>query len=169
MRQPKPIFRQFAQSWYVTIRGRQYALGRDKAVAWQRYHEIMAAPLPEEVTRAGLVGPRLSAWIAYQKGACHMTYRVIQTFLADVLKVDLSTGQLAKVVRKASAALAPSYSQLQAALPSRTMVNVDETGHPENGKRLWSWGFHATGPDGLTLSPIAPACSASFNCRFSDN
>lgn len=51
------------------------------------------ATLPEEVTRAGLVGPRLSALIAYQKGACHMTYRVIQTFLADVLQLDLSTGQ----------------------------------------------------------------------------
>jgi hypothetical protein len=38
-----------------------------------------------EVVRAGLVGPRLSARIADQKGACHMTYRVIQAFLADVL------------------------------------------------------------------------------------
>ncbi|NIQ98584.1 MAG: hypothetical protein GTN78_00050, partial [Gemmatimonadales bacterium] len=35
--------------------------------------EVVAAPLPKEVVRAGLVGPRLSALIAYQKGACHMT------------------------------------------------------------------------------------------------
>jgi transposase len=116
--------------------------------------EVFAASLPKEIARAGLVGPRLSALVAYQKGACHMTYRVIQTFLADVLQLQLSTGQLVKVVGKASAALAPGYQQLQAALPDRAMVNVDETGHPESGKRLWSWGFHAPGPDGFTLFHI---------------
>lgn len=116
--------------------------------------EVFAASLPKEITRAGLVGPRLSALVAYQKGACHMTYRVIQTFLADVLQLRLSTGQLVKVVGKASAALAPGYQQLQAALPDRAMVNVDETGHPESGKRLWSWGFHTPGPDGFTLFHI---------------
>ena len=61
--------------------------------------EVVAAPLPHEVVRAGLVGPRLSALIAYQKGACHMTYRVIETFFADVLHLRLSTGQLIQVDR----------------------------------------------------------------------
>ncbi len=42
MRQPKPFFRKFTKSWYVTIRGKQYPLGKDKKQAWQRYHEIMA-------------------------------------------------------------------------------------------------------------------------------
>jgi transposase len=116
--------------------------------------EVVAAPLPDEVLRAGLVGPRLSALIAYQKGACHMTYRVIETFLADVIHLPLSTGQLAKVVRKASAALASSYAQVQAALPGQAMLNVDETGHPENGQRLWTWGFHAPEPQGFTLFHI---------------
>jgi transposase len=87
--------------------------------------KVIAAPLPRDVVRAGLVGPRLSALIAYQKGACHMAYRVIQTFLADVLQLELSTGQLAKVTGKASAALASGYEPLQTALPARKMVNVD--------------------------------------------
>jgi len=42
MRHPKPFFRKFTQSWYVTIKGRQYPLGPDKAAAWQKYHELMA-------------------------------------------------------------------------------------------------------------------------------
>jgi transposase len=121
---------------------------------------VATAPLPEEVVRAGLVGPRLSALVAYQKGACHMSYRVIATFLQDVLGLRLSTGQLAKVVNKAGAALAPGYEQLQAALPGREMLNIDETGHPENGKQLWSWGLHAPGPDGFTLFHIDPARSS---------
>jgi transposase len=122
--------------------------------------EIFAAPLPEEVRRAGLVGPRLSALVAYQKGACHMSYRVIQTFLADVLQLPLSTGQLVKVVGKASAALTPGYQQLQSALPGRAVVNVDETGHPDSGKRFWSWGFHTPGPNGFTLFHIDSARSS---------
>jgi len=32
---------------------------------------VVVAALPETVRRGGLVGPRLSALIAYQKGACH--------------------------------------------------------------------------------------------------
>lgn len=120
----------------------------------RRTGDVVAAALPATVTQGGLVGPRLSALIAYQKGACHMSYRVIQTFLRDVLEFDLSTGQLAKVVRKASKALDPFYERLQTALPTCTMVNIDETGHPENGEKFWTWGFHAPGPAGFTLFHI---------------
>lgn len=42
MRQPRPFFRKQTQSWYVQIRGRQIPLGRDKAAAWKKYHELMA-------------------------------------------------------------------------------------------------------------------------------
>jgi len=128
--------------------------------------EVVAAPLPDEVRRAGLVGPRLSALIAYQKGACHMPYRVIETFLADVLHLPLSTGQLAKIVRKASEALEPGYAQLQAALPGQAMLNVDETGHPENGQQLWTWGFHAPGPEGFTLFHIDRSRSSEVLKEF---
>ena len=128
--------------------------------------EVVAAPIPDEVIRAGLVGPRLSALVAYQKGACHMTYRVIETFLADVLHLPLSTGQLAKIVRKASVALAPSYDQLQAALPGQPVLNVDETGHPDSGRRLWNWGFHAPGPQGFTLFHICPSRSSDVLKEF---
>jgi transposase len=128
--------------------------------------KVRAAPLPEEVVCAGLVGPRLSALVAYQKGGCHMSDRVIETFLADVVQLPLSTGQLAKVVGKASAALALGYQELVSALPAREMVNVDETGHPENGKLLWSWGFHAPDPDGFTLFHIDAARSSKVLQEF---
>jgi transposase len=128
--------------------------------------EVIAAPLPEEVLRAGLVGPRLSALIAYEKGGCHMSYRVIETFLLDILHLPLSTGQLVKVVGKASAALASGYAQLQAALPGRAMLNVDETGHPDSGQRLWTWGFHAPDPQGFTLFHIDPSRSSEVLKEF---
>ena len=95
-----------------------------------------------------------------------MSYRVIQTFLKDVLQLDLCTGQLVKVVGKASESLVPFYQELETALPLCAMVNVDETGHPEKGKKLWTWGFHAPGPDGFTLFHIDPARSSDVLREF---
>jgi transposase len=128
--------------------------------------QMVVAAMPEAVRRGGLAGVRLSALIAYQKGACHMTYRVIQTFLRDVLQLDFSTGQLVKIVGKASDALLSSYEQLQTALPTCTMVNIDETGHPENAQQLWTWGFHVPGPDGFTLFHIDAARSSDVLKEF---
>jgi transposase len=128
--------------------------------------EVVAAALPEEVLRAGLIGPRLSALAAYQKGACHMSYTSIERFWEDVLGLDVCRGQLAKVVQKASAALEPAYAQLQAALPGQPVLNVDETGHPECGKKLWTWGFHAPGPVGFTWFHIDPSRSSEVLQEF---
>lgn len=127
---------------------------------------IVAAPFPKETAEAGLIGPRLSALIAYQKGACHMTYSVIQRFLDDVFQLHVSTGQLGKVIRKASAALKLSHQELQTALPEQRVLNVDETGHPECGKKLWTWGFHAPGVEGFTWYHIDPSRSSQVLKEF---
>ena len=66
-----------------------------------------------------------------------------QKYAQDVLTVPLSTGQLAKVIGKVSAALEAPYEQLLEALPSEASLNVDETGHKDNGKQHWTWCFRA--------------------------
>lgn len=59
---------------------------------------------------------------------------------------NLRTGQ----VQKASAALGPCHAQLQKALPQQASMGIDETGHPERGRRLWSWCFHVPGQNRFT-------------------
>jgi transposase len=120
----------------------------------RRTGRIVTAPLPMEVVKAGLLGPRLSAWVAYQKGACHMSYGTIQRALADVFRLPLSTGQLAKVVHKASRALAGSYEELARRLPDEPRIGVDETGHKDDGRGHWTWCFRA---GGFTLFKIDPS------------
>ena len=39
--------------------------------------------------------------------------------------------------------MAPSHQALQKMLPGQDILNVDESGHRENGHRLWTWGFRA--------------------------
>jgi transposase len=116
-------------------RAREY---RDPATG-----QILIAPFPPEVRGAGLLGPRLSAFVAYLKGGCRMSYGLIATMFEDVLGLEVSTGQLAKVVQKSSLALAPAYQQLLAALPTQEYLGIDETGHTDRGDLLWTWCFRA--------------------------
>ena len=50
------------------------------------------APFPEELVKAGLVGPRLTALVAYLKGVCHASFSTIRKFFRDVVGVTISRG-----------------------------------------------------------------------------
>jgi len=128
--------------------------------------KIVSAPFPPEVRRGGLLGPRLTALIGFQKGGCRMSYQLIQRFFTDVLGLPISTGELAKVVGKVGDALEASYRQLEGALPKQSHLNIDETGHPECKRKLWTWGFHAPGSAGFTWFHIDEARSAEVLREF---
>ena len=111
---------------------------------WCRHcRRVHYAPLPPAVEKAGLVGPRLTALVAYLKAACHASFSTIRKFLRDVLGITISRGQLSKLVNKVSEALDAPYEELLERLPSEARLNVDETGHKENGRRPWTWCFRA--------------------------
>ena len=112
------------------------------------------AALPAPVVKGGLAGPNLTALVAYLKGVCHASFSTIRKFFRDVLKVRISRGELAKLIRKAGSALAGAYQELRSRLPGEPRLNVDETGHKENGKSLWTWCFRA---EMFTLFKIDPS------------
>jgi transposase len=114
------------------------------------------APFPPRIDRGGLVGPSLTTWIAYLKGACHASFSTVRKFLRDVVRVTISRGELARIIAKVSRALERPYQELLDDLPSQARLNVDETGHKQNGDRQWTWCFRA----GLyTLFKIDPTRS----------
>ncbi len=115
----------------------------------QKFHY---APMPAHIEKGQLIGPRLTAVIAYMKGTCHCSFSTIRKFLRDVVGVTISRGQLSKLVQKTSAAFEQAYNELLEQLPSEATLNVDETGHKENKKRFWTWCFRA---DTYTLFKIA--------------
>jgi transposase len=108
-----------------------------------RTGRIVIAPFPVAVKAAGLVGPKLSALAAYQKGDCHMSYTTIQRFWNDVLGIPISRAQLVNVIQKASAAFAEPYAQLREALVREPYVGADESGHNDWGDQFWTWCFRA--------------------------
>jgi transposase len=105
--------------------------------------KIHYAPLPADVEHGGLAGPRLTALVGYMKGCCHASYSTIQSFVRDVAGVTLSRGQLSKLVGKVTASIESPYQELLDRLPTEAVVNVDETGHKDNGDKFWTWCFRA--------------------------
>ena len=101
------------------------------------------APLPARVEAGGLLGPHLTTLVAYLKGVCHASYSTVRLFLRDVVGLTVSRGQLAKVIGKASAALAETHQQLLEQLPGEPVLNVDETSHRDRGELFWTWCFRA--------------------------
>jgi transposase len=100
---------------------------------------IVNAPVPDALRHQGLFGARLRAFAAMLKGDLHASVRGIQRLFADALHVPVSTGYLSKVIRQTGEALAAPYDELCAALPTQSHVGMDETGHPDRGKRWWTW------------------------------
>jgi transposase len=105
--------------------------------------EAYTCPLPEDILRSGLVGPRMTALIGWLKGVCHMSIGNIRKYCRDVIGVKLSRGLIQKLVTKVSQSLKSPYDQLLDALSDESHLNIDETGHKDNGKRLWTWCFRA--------------------------
>jgi len=108
-----------------------------------RCGKVRRAKFPPAIKTGGLLGARLTAMLAYLKGGCHLSYSDLKAFLGEVLGARVSRGYLAKQLRKASAALAEPHAELRVALSSREQLNIDETGHKDSGKRMWTWCFSA--------------------------
>jgi len=77
------------------------------------------------------------------KAVDHASFSTIRKFIRDVLGERVSRGYLRKVVEKASHALDAPYAELLNRLPLEHALNVDETGHKENGGKFWTWVFRA--------------------------
>ena len=105
--------------------------------------KIHYMPFPPEVYKEGLFKERITALVAYMKNVCHASFSTIRKYIRDVLGEKVSRGYLRKVIEKVSRSLQAPYNELLDRLPLETIVNVDETGHKENGGKFWTWVFKA--------------------------
>ena len=106
----------------------------------ERCRKIHWAELPKPVRKGGIAGARLSAFIAIIKGGSHASTTSTQKILSQ-LGAPLATGTICKIRNKASAALDAPYTELLEALPNQSFLNIDETGHKDQGDQFWNWCF----------------------------
>ena len=105
--------------------------------------KIHYMPFPPHVYKEGLFKERLTALVAFMKNVCHASFSTIRKFIRDVLGEKVTRGYLRKLIEKVSQCLESPYNELLDRLPLETIINVDETGHKENGDRFWTWVFKA--------------------------
>lgn len=116
---------------------------RSYPVWCERCGKVHYHAFPPEVVKEGLFKERLTALVAYMKAVDHASFSTIRKFIRDVLGEKVSRGYLRKVIAKVSDALDQPYEQLLNSLPLEQTLNVDETGHKENGEKFWTWVFRA--------------------------
>lgn len=119
----------------IELRGKAY-----RCEQCGRYHY---GQIPRQAQATGFVGPNLAAALAFLKIKAHASYTALSCFTDEVLGHRVSRGELAKTLQKVSRALKEPYDEALAALPQEPTLNIDETGHKENGRRLWTWVFRA--------------------------
>src|SRR4029079_3612133 len=68
-------------------------------------------PLPPEIAAAGTFGPRLTAYVAYLKGACHASFSTIQKLLHETCGLRIARGTLVRLCQKVARSLHVSYNE----------------------------------------------------------
>jgi transposase len=152
--EPSPEPPRILQQIEIIVKPIEVIEHRGLAYFCPKCQTIHYAPIDDPIRQAGLTGPRLTALIAYLKGACHCSFSTIRKFLRDVVGLTISRGQLAKLIRKVSDSLQDSYELLLHLLPKQDAINVDETGHKDQGDAMWTWCFRAPL---FTLFHISPS------------
>jgi transposase len=79
------------------------------------------------------------ASVALLHGRYRISDREIPDLLHDFFGLPIGLGSVANLQQTVSAALAPSYTEIQTAVQQQAQVNMDETGWKEAGKRRWLW------------------------------
>jgi len=104
---------------------------------------IVWAELPPGVVEGQLFGPRLQALIAYMKGSLHAGYTGLEEFCREVLDIDVSRSHLCNIIARVNDALAEPYEELAEHVPTEPVLNVDESGWKDKGRKYWIWVFCA--------------------------
>jgi transposase len=115
-------------------------------------------PIPPEIAAAGTFGPRLTAYVAYLKGACHASFSTIQELLRETCGLRIARGTLVGLCQRVARSLQPHYDELLNQVRQQPLLNIDETSHRENGQWQWTWAFRA--PQ-FTLFHIDPTRSTA--------
>jgi len=115
---------------------------------------IHYAPFPPAVVKQGLFKPDIAATVCFLKYVGCMSLTGIKRFLQDAWGTSVTNGYLAKALKKSAESMETCYNELLLALPFQQALNCDETGHKENGEKLWTWVFRGSM---FTLFKISPS------------
>jgi len=102
-------------------------------------HQTMAN-LPKHVAISSF-GPRLHAAIAYLNVEHRVTRRGITDIFKNFFTLDLALGSICNVASRVSDACKPVAGRIKTYTAKALILNIDETGWKNKGKRRYLWTF----------------------------
>jgi hypothetical protein len=82
-------------------------------------------PLPSAVV---MVGPNVRRYVTYLSTICRQSYGQIQVLLEHSYDIEISQGEIAKILNKEGEHLRPEYERLKASIRGEPSIHLDETG-----------------------------------------
>ena len=116
---------------------------RGKAFVCKTCGKVHVTELPPEIANLGLLGPNMVSLLVSLRFETNGSITGIQGVLSDVFKVKVSRGCICETINRASKCLEPARKEIEENIPKNDILNIDETSHKDNGKRLYTWVFAA--------------------------
>lgn len=95
-------------------------------------------PLPEGVPK-GMLGVRAISAVAILTGDYHLSKRYTQLLFSDFFNLSVSVGTVSNSEAIVSEALTSPVAEAKEHVKTQPYVNADETGHKQQGKKMWMW------------------------------
>ena len=95
-------------------------------------------PLPEGVPK-GMLGVRAMSAVAVLTADYHLSKRYTQLLLKDFFNLPASVGTISNAEAIVSEALKAPVEEAKEHIKKQPCVNADETGHQQQGKKMWMW------------------------------
>jgi transposase len=124
--------------WELPLVAPQITAHQYHTVCCQGCGALVTAERPSDVP-PGAFGPRTAAVVSLLHGRYRISHREGVNLLSDLFQLPLSLGSVVTLQTTVSTALAPVYADLQMHVQAAAVLNVDETGWKEAGKRRWLW------------------------------
>ncbi|HEY5141318.1 MAG TPA: IS66 family transposase, partial [Methylococcales bacterium] len=95
-------------------------------------------PLPEGVPK-GMLGVRAMSAVAVLTADYHLSKRYTQLLLKDFFNLPASVGTISNAEAIVSEAVKAPVEEAKEYIKKQPCVNADETGHKQQGKKMWMW------------------------------
>lgn len=82
-------------------------------------------PLPSAKV---ILGTNIQKYTCYLSTMCRLSFAQIQELLKDTYKIQISQGEIAKILNREAVKLRPDYEQLKIKIQEELVVHLDETG-----------------------------------------
>lgn len=86
-------------------------------------------------------GVNITAMVSYLSVSQYLSYNRIVSLMSNLFKVELSSGVVDRMIKRASKLSENEISKIVEALELSKIVGIDETGCKINGEKYWHWAF----------------------------